>query len=313
MHVHPDLAVLRGRPAPQPLCEQALADWRALPQVEALRCGLAQIAAGAPVAAVPELCGLLDDHAAARGFVDRLIIPLMDAMRREPLAQLPFDHSAAPGMMRLRLIGEERACLMLTVLARRARRVSSSALFEDAAVHEVVVAGAGEAVVHRLTGDRVSSAAVMLAPGVRLTRDGPATARQMTEITRPLVLLQLCCEPAHPGPSREIAVPDGRVIQIISGSRQASQHMMALGVIGALGYRAGTGAMVQVARDQSRAPDLRWEALRQVLALDAARGLALLAELADDRDDALSVPADALRQRLTATHPELAALQAEPA
>ena len=313
MHVHPELALLRGRPAPQPLCNQVLAAWRALPQVEALRCGLARIAAGAPVAAVPELCGLLDDHAAARGFVDRLFVPLMDTMRREPLAQLPFGHSAAPGMMRLRLIEEERTCLMLTMLARRARRLSSSALFEDAAVHEVVVAGAGEAVVHRLSGNRVSSTAVMLAPGVRLSRDGPATARQMTEITQPLVLLQLTCEPPDPRPSREIALADGRVIQTISGSRQASQHMMALGVLGALEHRAGIGAMVQVARDPARPRDLRWEALRQVLALDAGSGLALLAALAENRGDALSAPADALRERLTATRPELAALQTEPA
>ena len=70
---------------------------------------------------------------------------------------------------------------------------------------------------------------------------------------------------------------DGRLITAISGCKQASQQMMALGVLGALAHRGGLSMMEQLAHDTTAQRDLRWEALRQVLALDAARGLALLA------------------------------------
>jgi hypothetical protein len=70
--------------------------------------------------------------------------------------------------------------------------------------------------------------------------------------------------------------------------------------------------MAALACDLSRARDLRWEAQRQVLALDAARGLAVLAALADDPADALAAPAATLQQQLRAVRPDLAALMPEP-
>ncbi len=71
--------------------------------------------------------------------------------------------------------------------------------------------------------------------------------------------------------------------------------------------------MEQLAHDITAQRDLRWEALRQMLALDAARGLALLAALAGDAGDPLSTPAAALERQLRANRPDLAALIPEPA
>jgi hypothetical protein len=313
MQIHPDVALLRGQGASQPACDAALAAWRALPQVIAVRAALAQLEQGAWIDDLPALARLVRDHAAATAFVAAFVAIMIEALRAEPLAHLPLGSSAAPGMARLRLIEQGRACLTLTALAPRSHRVSPSVLFEDAVVHEMVVAGTGEALAHRLAGAAVTTAALALGPGVDLARDGPATARQITAITRPLLLLQVSCEAAHPGPSREIAVETGRQITAISGCKQTSQQMMALGVIGALGHRAGITEMVGLARDGSRARDLRWEALRQVLALDAARGLGLLAALADAPADALAAPAAALQQQLRVARPDLAALMPEPA
>lgn len=313
MQVHPDVARLRSQDAPQPTCDAALAAWRALPQVAAVRLALARLGQGVRIDDLPELACLVRDHAAATAFVAEFVAPMVGALRAEPLGHLSLGHAATPGMVRLRLIEQGRACLTLTVLAPRAHLVSSSALFEDAVVHEMVVAGSGEALVHRLAGAVVSTETLPLVPGVDLTRDGPDTARQITAITRPLLLLQVSVEAARPGPSREIAVDDGRLITTISGCKRTSQQMMALGVLGALGHRAGISAMARVARDRSRARDLRWESLRQVLGLDAAGGLALLAELADDPADILAAPAVALQQRLRTARPDLAALMAEPA
>lgn len=313
MHVHPDIARLRSGDAPQPVCDAALAAWRAAPQVAAARAALERFDAGAALDDLPDLALLMHDLAAARDFAAGLITTLIAALRAEPLAQVTLGHSSAPGMARIRLIEGTRSAVTLTALAPRARRVSPSALFEDGSVHELVVAGSGAALLHRISSGAVMSEKLTLTPGVRMTRPGPDTARQITAITRPLLLLQITREAAQPGPSREIAVDTGRLIQTISGCRRTSQQMMALGVLGALQYRAGIGAMDALARDLARPRDLRWEALRQVLAMDAAKGLALLAALAGNTADALSAPARALQQQLRAARPDCAALIGEPA
>jgi hypothetical protein len=312
MHAHPDVARLRGAMAPQPACDAALATWRASPQVEALRAALGRLEAGAPLADLPSLARLMHDHAAAMQLVEGFLASLMTALRAEPLAHLPIGHSGAPGMARLRLIEHGRSCLMLTALARRARRVSPSALFEDGVMHELVVAGRGEALLHHIEGGAVVSAPLALTPGARMERNGPDNARQITAITQPLLLLQVTCAAERPGPSREIGVDDGRLIATISGCKRSSQQMMALGVIGALDHRAGIGAMAALAGDASRPRDLRWEAMRQVLAMDAPRGLALLAALAGHGSDTLAVPAAALQRQLIAARPEFADLLPEP-
>ncbi len=66
--------------------------------------------------------------------------------------------------------------------------------------------------------------------------------------------------------------------------------------------------MERIVRDHAAQRDLRWEALRQVLALDALRGLALVGALAGDSADLLAGPAAALQQQLRAARPDLAAL-----
>lgn len=70
--------------------------------------------------------------------------------------------------------------------------------------------------------------------------------------------------------------------------------------------------MAALAQDPARARDLRWEAMRQVLAMDTAHGLAVLAALADDPVDTLAQSAAVLQQQLRASRPDLAALMAEP-
>ncbi|MDP5103586.1 MAG: hypothetical protein NWP98_06635, partial [Erythrobacter sp.] len=189
----------------------------------------------------------------------------------------------------------------------------ASALFEDCVVHEIVVAGAAKAVVFRLDETRMTRTAVACMPGTRLTRSGPQEARQIVAVSQPLLLLQLTREAAAPAPSREIALDDTRLIKAISGSKQTSQQIMALGVLGALAHRPALGAMAQVVQDAEAARDLRWEALRQMLALDAAQGLGLLAAVANSLDDVLHTPAAALQRQLAAARPDLAALMVEPA
>jgi hypothetical protein len=50
---------------------------------------------------------------------------------------------------------------------------------------------------------------------------------------------------------------------------------------------------------------LRWQAVRECLALDTARGFALLSRIAADPADDLSTSAGALRAQLVETYPQL--------
>lgn len=311
MQVHPDLARLRSDGARQSRCDAALAAWRASPDMLAVLAALARYDAGERLDDLPALTRITSDHAAGRALVADFIGPLTAALRAEPLAQLALGHSAAPGMARLRLASHGRAGLTLVAFARREPAASPSVLFEDCAVHEVVVAGTARGLQHRLDHGRLITQELTFEPGVRITRDGPHTARQITTVTRPLLLLQLTCEAAQPAPSCEIALDDGRLLKAISGCKATSQQMMALGVLGALAHRPALDEMARLARDETAQRDLRWEALRQSLALDAVRGLALLTALAGDDGDILSAPAAALGRQLRASRPDLAALLME--
>ncbi len=309
MIVHPAIAGLRSRPAPQPCVTAALARWHGLPEVQAMIAGLTTFGAGAGLESVPALARLVGDHAAAAGLAHDFIAPVIAALTAEPLAQLPLGHSAAPGTARIRLATSGRASLTLAAYALARHRQPASVLFEDGEVHEIVIAGAGQALCHRRTGQGVESRPVACVPGTRLTRGGAAEARQFVAVTRPLLVLQLVREAASPAASCEVSLPDGALLQTISGSKQASQTMMALGVLGALGHRHALAPMERLALDPQAERDLRWEALRQVLGLDAGRGLALLARLAAREDDALASPAAQLQRSLLAAHPALAHLE----
>jgi len=145
MLVHPATARLRSKGASQPQIDTALAAWRALLQVAAVLEALADYGAGAPLADDSALAGLLADHAAAAGLVAGFIDPFMQALRAEPLAQLPLGFSAKPGLARIRLAESGRAALSLAVFAPCAPVRAASVLFQDGAAHALVLAGAGEA------------------------------------------------------------------------------------------------------------------------------------------------------------------------
>lgn len=314
MRIHPDLARLReGDDHAQPRTDAALAAWRARPEIAAVSAQLLHWDQGERLEVLPALARLMADRGAAEELSGALADALAEPLMAEPLAQLPFAHSAAPGLARLRLVTHGRAALTLAVHAPRPRSVPATALFEDAEVHEIVIAGAGEALLHRRAGSGLASAPLRLAPGARMARRGPDDARQIIAVSRSLLVLQLAREAAEPMPSREIALAGGAVVKTISGCKRTSQQVMALAVLGALHHRPALPAIAATARDKGAARELRWEGLRQCLALDAGAGMALLARLAGDRGDDLHAPAAALLEQLLASRPDLAALVGEAA
>ena len=311
MHMHPDITRLReGLPA-QPLTDAALARWRVRADVTAAIDALAQFDAGAGLEDVPALARLFSDSAAAADLAGELIGALAQALVAEPLAQVPLGHATAPGVARLRLASHGRASLTLAAHACRERTVPVTALFEDGLAHDIIIAGVGKAMVHQHDGACLTNNEVTLAPGTQLFRNGMSQTRQIIAVSRPLLVLQLTREAVRPRPSREISMASGDLVKTISGSKQSSQQMMALAVLGALGHAAAVTVMAELARDQVAERDLRWEALRQCLAMDARVGLGVLETLAGDGADALCAPAAALQRQLCATRPDLAPLMTE--
>ena len=84
-----------------------------------------------------------------------------------------------------------------------------------------------------------------------------------------------------------------------------------LALLGRMRRAEAAPTMAAMAREAG--PDgLRWQALREALALDTAEGFRALCHVARASDDPLAMPAGALRAQLVEAHPELLALEKQP-
>jgi hypothetical protein len=75
-----------------------------------------------------------------------------------------------------------------------------------------------------------------------------------------------------------------------------------------MGRKEAAPTMAEIARGAG-SDGLRWQALREALALDTAVGFRALSVLARAPDDPLAMPAGALRAQLVEAHPELLSLE----
>lgn len=318
MLVHPAIAALRSnRPSQrsnQRVMDRAGSAWLASNKVRALASDLADYGAGAQLDACIELGPLLSHHAVATGFTDTWRESMLGALSQSPLGEVPFRHRYSNGYSTVRLLTHGSATLSLSAYERRAvPSWPDTALFVDREAVELVLTGQACGTFHRLQstqqGAQVQSENTHWRAGDRIVTL-PSSARQFVEVAGSMVVLQLSRAPHRPAPTREYRLSDSALIKSASGDKTASRDMLALGVLGALAYSPSLDAMERTARDDDRAPDLRWEAVRQSLALDPARGFAMLNRLAERAGDELREPAKRLRHQLLMAHPQLAAKDA---
>lgn len=109
---------------------------------------------------------------------------------------------------------------------------------------------------------------------------------------------------------REYALADGALLKQTAGEVRQSRHETMLALLGRMKRREAVPVMAAIAC-QSGADSLRWEALRESLALDTAQGFAALCALARSPLDPLAAPAGALRAQLVEAHPRLRAFEEE--
>ncbi len=331
MKVHPAIAALRGPLTPQPRTAEGFdaslashnADairkirhgWLQELEVRTIIEELTAYSRGTLLADCPRLLEVVSDHGAARGFVDRLCDVMMAATRERWLCEVPFRFKTSRGLSTMQLIDAGTAKLSITAYEPMPdMKAPRTVLFADFDAHEIVISGEASGVMHRLHGvGTLQSAAQHWKAGDVIETAARVEARQVIAVNQSLLVLQLTREPAAPQPTVQVSLADGAVIRTASGDKSASQALMAISVLGALGARSALNVMGDTALNTDEDRDVRWEAVRQMLALDGRIGLGLLADLERRPGDALATPAQALKAQLLAYQPQLHDFAMEPA
>ncbi|MEM6477014.1 MAG: hypothetical protein AAF687_12690 [Pseudomonadota bacterium] len=311
MRIHPAIRVLRGDRAAQRSVQEpvlkALAQWHSSGPVARLVEALANYAAGAPLSECSPLSELMQDSELAGGFVRDWSGLFVGALSSGPLGEVPFQSRLIGGVGTVSLLRSGRATLALTAMPRGERLDdANTVVIADRECHEILIEGRASGAVFRSDGqeDRLHWAKAAWRRGDQIAL-GPRSARLITNVEQTVLLLQLSRTAQHPKAAREFDRVTGQFQRSASGDKLASRKVMALGVLGALEHWEALSVMGDVARDTSLDDDLRWEAVRQVLALDPASGMQLLDGLAQRGEDALARPAERLRGQLLRAYPQL--------
>lgn len=285
--------------------------WRENGRVAPILAELAEYGRGAPLSSCPALAALFEAGAEAGAFVGQFCRAQAAAMARERFLQVAFRHNW-DGRASTLLLARHGAAQLALVAIEPGTYETSSAAFSDAVRHEAIVAGAASAR-RTVRGERgeFTHDALELTGGARLALDLSSRALFVERVTTRLVSLRL--HRANPGaaPSREYDLTSGQLRHQASGDVRASRKEAMLALLGRMGRKEAAPTMAAIAREAG-SDGLRWQALREALALDTAEGFRALCEVASAPADPLAMPAGALRAQLVEAHPELLALEETP-
>ena len=313
-------------PRIQALCGNPSAQRRAQARVEAAREGwltsapvtaaLAELSAYGSGESFDEdgcLAAALSSLDKARNLVEPLVAAMAVALREEPLAHVPFRHQKNGGTSIMQLANRGRAALVLLTYDESCGQASETATFSDVERREIVLGGAADLLVARVVREWPDRAAMDLQP--RRIEAGDALAltslqaRLQQRVHGRMTVLRVARTPVSPGASRVFRLDDGRLVHRASGERRESQREMAMALLGRMGRADAAPALARQARAGSE--HIRWQALRECLALDTAIGFTELVRMAGDPADPLASAAQALHAQLIETYPQLAAKEAE--
>ena len=228
----------------------------------------------------------------------------------DPLAQLPFRHSYSAGVGAIHLCRTGPVTLALLVVEPQAAVRPTTIAFTDCERREIVLAGRGRGLAFRFADSGPPEAEPFaLARGVQMGCDADRS-RAFVSLDEPLVLLRLARDPLQAMPTREVEIATGRIVHRASASPAEGRAELAATLLGAMeradaaptlaAYACGkTGGCGQA----NAGP--RWQALRNALALDTEAGFAALCALADRPGDPLAPQAEALREQLRTSYPQL--------
>ena len=317
MIANPELRALRRDDSPQ--CDaqvamiQAMDDWRARPDTAALLAELHEFSAGAELDLCPRLAALFTPGNDAA----RQLAAGFSAMTCAALSQWPLGHVAlrhfTDGVTSTVLVARA-ANVTLSLVAIDGdglglRPESATASFGPNHTWEHVLGGgAGVELIECLpigpNAARLSRREMEIGPGSIQFRDGKRDARLLRRIDGALVSLRLQRRRANAEATREYDLASGALLHQAAGNPRDSRLELMLAMLGRMGRKDAAPDIAELACGEASAA-LRWQALRECLALDTQIGFAALATIAARAEDALCGPAGALRAQLIEAHPQL--------
>lgn len=291
-----------------------LAAWKAAPGVAAVLANFDQFAAGAALPDLPSLAALFggEQAEAARSFTAPLLAAWAEALIEQPFGVVPMRHQASPASANL-LLAASGDCLLNLVAIDGARlagvpaaRVAS---FAPAEVWEVVLNGCGSGRLVERRGEAIIVNPIELIPGLALGREAERESLLLDGVDGAMLMLRLQRRHNTIQPRREYALDDGRLLRQASATPAESRHEVAVALLGRMGRKDAAPLLAEIARDENHGDSLRWQALRECLALDTRTGFWTLTAIARAGSDTLAVPAGALRAQLLESYPQLAEVE----
>lgn len=284
--------------------------WRADPAVAPLLVDLEKYGAGAGLDECPALEAAFAASAAAGALARSMCRLFLVALERIPLGHLPFRSGFDHPVSSLLLARSGRAQLVLH--GREPGRHDFEAVsFCDASRCEAVLAGSARGrLVRRRDGPAAefSEEPVEIRAGARLRLDLSREDLLIERVERRLVTLRLQRTAALPEPTCEYRLSDGEPLHRAAGDLSFSRQEMMLALLGRMGRTEAVPAMAAIAGEPGDM-SLRWQALRECLALDSTQGFRALSAVARAAGDPLAGPAGALRAQLLEAHPQLLQLE----
>lgn len=285
--------------------------WRENARVAPILAELVEYGAGAPLSTCPALAALFERGEDASEFANGFARMQAQALAEEHFAQVAFRHNWDGRASNL-LLARRGAAQLVLVAVEPGTYARVSAAFSDAVRHEAIVAGAGSArrTVRSQRGEFTHDV-LHLTAGARVALDLSRQALFVERVDKRPVSLRLHRANPGAGPSREYDLASGQLRHQASGDVRASRQEAMLALLGRMRRTESAPTMAVIAREAG--PEgLRWQALREVLALDTAEGFRALTAVAGAPADPLAMPAGALRAQLVEAHPELRALEETP-
>lgn len=283
------------------------------PQWQSMLDDLRRYGRGAKLADCPALLEGMTNFDQAKRLVGTLAQNLANGLAEQPLGSVPLRHNLTDHGASLILASEGRAQL---ILAERApgKVQLNGASFNGVERVDCILAGhaRGLIVEQDEPGAVPKQSATSLQPGMvfQATKANERRTLLVEQIDQSLVTLRLVRHPnpATAMPAVEVSLQDGSIARRAAGTIGESRQELALTLLGAM----GRDDAVSVALDMTREGpvNLRWQAVRQALTMDTAKGFRQLCAVASDPSDPLAAHAGALRDQLQTAHPVLKDLAA---
>lgn len=294
--------------------QAAIDAWRAEPGVAAMLADFVRFGEGASLEACPALDEVFTRPDPAQGLVASLVGHFCRAIAANPLGHPPF-RNGFDGCASTMLLGKSGRAQLVLQSREPGRFSADGATFTDMLRYDAILAGSASARILRIHGpDQLVAFCeepIALEPGVRLAFDCNRETLMTEVVGTRLVTLRLLQTAEQPMPGREYDRLSGRLVHQSAGALASSRREMMAALLGRMERLDAAPVLAEMALKEHE-QSLRWQALRECLALDSATGFAALCSIARTPSDPLAHSAGALRAQLLEAHPQLAILETAP-